>query len=82
MSDYATPDVLVSPAWAQRHLDDAYVRFIEVEADTGSHEQGLLPGGRRQGLDQAALRRHPTRHREQPGSAVGVPIEDPSALAA
>lgn len=36
MSDYATPDVLVSPVWARCHLDDARVRFIEAGVDAAS----------------------------------------------
>jgi thiosulfate/3-mercaptopyruvate sulfurtransferase len=44
MSDYATPHALVSPEWAQRHLDDPSVRFVEVDVDTSSYEQGHIPG--------------------------------------
>jgi len=44
MSDYATPDALVSPEWAQQHLDDPAVRFVEVDVDTASYEQSHLPG--------------------------------------
>jgi thiosulfate/3-mercaptopyruvate sulfurtransferase len=44
MSDYATPDALVSPAWAQEHLEDPGVRFVEVDVDTAAYEQSHLPG--------------------------------------
>jgi thiosulfate/3-mercaptopyruvate sulfurtransferase len=44
MSDYANPAALVSPEWAQQHLDDPTVRFVEVDVDTTAYEQGHLPG--------------------------------------
>jgi thiosulfate/3-mercaptopyruvate sulfurtransferase len=44
MSDYANPAALVSPEWAQQHLDDPAVRFVEVDVDTSAYEQGHLPG--------------------------------------
>jgi thiosulfate/3-mercaptopyruvate sulfurtransferase len=44
MSDYAKPDALVSPEWAQQHLDDPGVRFVEVDVDTAAYEQSHLPG--------------------------------------
>ena len=44
MTDYATPDALVSPEWAQQHLDDPAVRFVEVDVDTAAYEQSHLPG--------------------------------------
>jgi thiosulfate/3-mercaptopyruvate sulfurtransferase len=44
MSDYATPTALVSPDWAQQHLDDPGVRFVEVDVDTAAYEQSHLPG--------------------------------------
>ena len=40
---YAT-DTLVSAEWAQQHLDDPNVRFVEVDVDTTSYEQSHLPG--------------------------------------
>jgi thiosulfate/3-mercaptopyruvate sulfurtransferase len=39
-----SPDVLVDSTWAQGHLDDPNVRFIEVDVDTTSFEQSHLPG--------------------------------------
>lgn len=44
MSDYANATALVSADWAQKHLDDPDVRFVEVDVDTESYEQGHLPG--------------------------------------
>jgi thiosulfate/3-mercaptopyruvate sulfurtransferase len=44
MAEYADPNVLVSPEWAQQHLDDPGVRFVEVDVDTAAYEQGHLPG--------------------------------------
>ena len=44
MTDYATPSALVSPEWAQQHLDDQGVRFVEVDVDTAAYEQSHLPG--------------------------------------
>ena len=40
---YAT-DVLVDADWAQAHLDDPSVRFVEVDVDTTAYEQSHLPG--------------------------------------
>ncbi len=37
-------DVLVSAAWAQAHLDDPTVRFVEVDVDTTAYEQSHIPG--------------------------------------
>jgi thiosulfate/3-mercaptopyruvate sulfurtransferase len=35
---------LVDAAWAQGHLADSAVRFVEVDVDTTSYEQSHLPG--------------------------------------
>ena len=40
----STHPVLVDATWAQGHLDDPTVRFIEVDVDTTSYEQSHLPG--------------------------------------
>lgn len=37
-------DVLVDAAWAQAHLSDPGVRFVEVDVDTTAYEQSHLPG--------------------------------------
>jgi len=44
VSGYAKEDVLVSPEWAKEHLDDPSIRFVEVDVDTASYEQGHIPG--------------------------------------
>ncbi len=44
VSGYAKQDVLVSPEWAQQHLDDPSVRFVEVDVDTAAYEQSHIPG--------------------------------------
>ena len=41
---YATSDTLVDAAWAQAHLDDPTVRFVEVDVDTTAYDQSHLPG--------------------------------------
>jgi thiosulfate/3-mercaptopyruvate sulfurtransferase len=40
----AFPDTLVTTQWAQDHLTDKELRFIEVDVDTTQYEQGHLPG--------------------------------------
>ena len=40
----STTPVLVDAAWAQAHLSDPNVRFVEVDVDTTSYEQSHLPG--------------------------------------
>jgi thiosulfate/3-mercaptopyruvate sulfurtransferase len=42
--DYATEGALVDADWAQAHLDDPNVRFVEVDVDTTAYEQSHLPG--------------------------------------
>ena len=44
MPEYAVPTALVSAEWAQQHLDDPSVRFVEVDVDTESYQQSHLPG--------------------------------------
>jgi thiosulfate/3-mercaptopyruvate sulfurtransferase len=43
VSGYAS-DVLVDAEWAQAHLDDPNVRFVEVDVDTTAYEQSHIPG--------------------------------------
>ena len=43
VTGYAS-DVLVDADWAQAHLTDPTVRFVEVDVDTTSYEQSHLPG--------------------------------------
>jgi thiosulfate/3-mercaptopyruvate sulfurtransferase len=40
----STTPVLADAVWAQAHLDDPAVRFVEVDVDTTSYEQSHLPG--------------------------------------
>jgi thiosulfate/3-mercaptopyruvate sulfurtransferase len=44
MTDYANPAALVDSEWAQQHLDDPGVRFVEVDVDTEAYDQGHIPG--------------------------------------
>ena len=46
MSDtgYARQGALVDAAWAQEHLQDPNVRFVEVDVDTTAYEQSHIPG--------------------------------------
>lgn len=44
MSDYKHPEVLVSTEWAAEHLNDANIRFVEVDVDTSSYAEGHIPG--------------------------------------
>ena len=43
-TQYAEPDVLVSTEWAAQHLHDPAVRVVEVDVDTGTYDQGHVPG--------------------------------------
>ena len=42
--DYANPSALVEADWAQEHLSDPSVRFVEVDVDTTAYEQSHLRG--------------------------------------
>ena len=45
MADYAHPEVLVTTAWLEEHLDDPSVRILEVDYDPSSaYELGHIPG--------------------------------------
>ena len=44
MEDYAHPEMLVSTDWAAAHAGDASVRIVEVDVDTGSYDEGHIPG--------------------------------------
>ena len=39
-----SPEVLVDAEWAQQHLNDANVRFVEVDVDTSAYDQSHIPG--------------------------------------
>ncbi len=43
MTAYAK-DVLVDADWAQQHIDDPYVRFVEVDVDTAAYDEAHIPG--------------------------------------
>jgi thiosulfate/3-mercaptopyruvate sulfurtransferase len=43
-NDYANPSALVDADWAQEHLSDPNVRFVEVDVDTTAYEQSHLRG--------------------------------------
>lgn len=57
--DYANPDSLVDTAWAEQHLNDPNVRFIEVDVDTSAYEQGHMPGA--VGFNWQTQLNHPVR---------------------
>jgi thiosulfate/3-mercaptopyruvate sulfurtransferase len=42
--DYANPSALVDADWAEEHLSDPSVRFVEVDVDTTAYEQSHLRG--------------------------------------
>lgn len=44
MAEYAHPEVLVSTDWVSQHAADANVRVVEVDVNTGSYEEGHVPG--------------------------------------
>lgn len=44
MAVYAHPEVLVSTDWVSQHAGDAGVRIVEVDVNTGSYEEGHVPG--------------------------------------
>jgi len=44
VSEYRHPEVLVSTEWAANHLNEANLRFVEVDVDTSAYDQGHLPG--------------------------------------
>src|SRR5438270_6513444 len=44
MADYKHPEVLVTTEWAAQRLNDAKVRFVEVDVDTSAYDQGHIVG--------------------------------------
>jgi len=44
MSHHETPGALVDATWAQAHLSDTKIRFVEVDVDTTAYEQSHIPG--------------------------------------
>ena len=43
-NSYAQPDVLVTTEWAEAHLNDPSLRFVEVDVDTAAYDTGHVPG--------------------------------------
>jgi thiosulfate/3-mercaptopyruvate sulfurtransferase len=41
---YANPDVLVETEWVAERLNDASLRFVEVDVDTAAYDSGHIPG--------------------------------------
>ena len=37
-------DVLVDADWAQQHIGDPSIRFVEVDVDTAAYDEGHIPG--------------------------------------
>ncbi len=44
MSNYATPNVLVSTQWVEEHKSDTNVVIVEVDVDTKAYDEGHVPG--------------------------------------
>ena len=44
MAEYANPNSLVSTDWVAQHGNDANIRLVEVDVDTGAYEQGHIEG--------------------------------------
>lgn len=44
MSGYAHPEVLVTTDWVDQHGRGGDVRVVEVDVDTGSYDEGHVPG--------------------------------------
>jgi thiosulfate/3-mercaptopyruvate sulfurtransferase len=40
----SSTNALVDAAWAQQHLDDPNVRFVEVDVDTAAYDESHIPG--------------------------------------
>lgn len=41
---FAHPEVLVTTEWAEAHLNDPSLRFVEIDVDTAAYDSGHLPG--------------------------------------
>lgn len=44
MSDYTHPEMLASTQWADEHLNDPKVRFVEVGSNFAAYDSGHIPG--------------------------------------
>jgi thiosulfate/3-mercaptopyruvate sulfurtransferase len=58
-STIAPPSVLVTTQWAQDHLNDAGLRFVEVDVDTAEYDKGHIPGA--VGFNWQSQLNHPVR---------------------
>ena len=43
-TEYAHPEVLVETAWVAQHLNDAQIRYVEVDVDTTMYDAGHIEG--------------------------------------
>jgi thiosulfate/3-mercaptopyruvate sulfurtransferase len=59
MAIIAGQKMLVSTQWAQDHLNDAGLRFVEVDVDTAAYDLGHLPGA--VGFNWQSQLNHPVR---------------------
>ena len=44
MTEYASPEMLVSTEWLAQHLHDPDLRIVEVDVDTSAYDQKHIPG--------------------------------------
>lgn len=44
INGYLHPEVLVTTEWAEAHLSDPMIRFVEVDVDTSAYDTGHMPG--------------------------------------
>ncbi len=44
INGYLHPEVLVTTEWAEAHLSDPMIRFVEVDVDTTAYDTGHMPG--------------------------------------
>src|ERR1700680_2503800 len=58
-STLAPSATLVTTDWAQSHLNDAGLRFVEVDVDTAEYQKGHLPGA--VGFNWQTQLNHPVR---------------------
>ena len=45
-TEYAHPEVLVETDCVAQHLNDAQIRYVEVDVDTTMYDAGHIPGAR------------------------------------
>jgi thiosulfate/3-mercaptopyruvate sulfurtransferase len=59
MATVTTSNPLVTTDWAQAHLNDTTLRFVEVDVDTTEYEKGHIPGA--VGFNWQTQLNHPVR---------------------